>query len=188
MVAAAALEPFTRVTMLARGVGHRRPPGGDPAAVRSSGPARSLDMSVLFAIGSALLIGRAMESSGLAAAIAGGLSGVVNPSNPRVMLAARVSADAALHRVARQCGRRALVFPIAHAWTAVGRVTLSAVRRVDCRGCVRESFASPLGYQTHLMVYGVGGYRFSDFARIGVPLDLVAMALTVAIAPLAFPF
>jgi di/tricarboxylate transporter len=38
------------------------------------------------------------------------------------------------------------------------------------------------------MVYGVGGYRFSDFARIGVPLDLVAMTLTVAIAPLAFPF
>ena len=39
-----------------------------------------------------------------------------------------------------------------------------------------------------LMVYGVGGYRFSDFVRIGVPLDLLVMALTVAIAPIAFPF
>lgn len=49
-------------------------------------------------------------------------------------------------------------------------------------------FASPFGYQAHLMVYGVGGYRFTDFVRIGVPLDLLAMALTVAIAPVAFPF
>src|SRR5439155_2722764 len=49
-------------------------------------------------------------------------------------------------------------------------------------------FATPLGYQTHLMVYGAGGYRFSDFVRLGAPLDILAMALTVAIAPIAFPF
>jgi di/tricarboxylate transporter len=48
-------------------------------------------------------------------------------------------------------------------------------------------FATPLGYQTHLMVYGAGGYRFSDYARIGVPLDLIAMVVTVGIAPIVFP-
>ena len=49
-------------------------------------------------------------------------------------------------------------------------------------------FASPLGYQTHLMVYGVGGYRFSDFARIGVPLDILIGVVTVLMAPLVWPF
>jgi di/tricarboxylate transporter len=49
-------------------------------------------------------------------------------------------------------------------------------------------FATPIGYQTNLMVYGPGGYRFSDYMKIGVPLDLLIMAVTVAVAPLVFPF
>jgi di/tricarboxylate transporter len=49
-------------------------------------------------------------------------------------------------------------------------------------------FATPIGYQTNLMVYGPGGYRFSDYVKVGVPLDLLVMAVTVAIAPFAFPF
>jgi di/tricarboxylate transporter len=49
-------------------------------------------------------------------------------------------------------------------------------------------FATPLGYQTHLMVYGAGGYRFSDYLRIGIPLDLVVMGVTVTLAPVYFPF
>jgi di/tricarboxylate transporter len=49
-------------------------------------------------------------------------------------------------------------------------------------------FATPLGYQTHLMVYGPGGYRFSDFLRMGVPLDVSCMVVTVLLTPLVYPF
>ena len=49
-------------------------------------------------------------------------------------------------------------------------------------------FATPLGYQTHLMVYGPGGYKFSDYARVGIPMDLLAMAVTVSLVPFVFPF
>ena len=49
-------------------------------------------------------------------------------------------------------------------------------------------FATPLGYQTHMTVYGPGGYRFADFLRFGIPLDLVVAATTIAITPLVFPF
>ena len=52
----------------------------------------------------------------------------------------------------------------------------------------RAGFATPLGYQTHLMVYGPGGYRFSDFVRVGVPLDLICMAVTVVVVPIFYPF
>jgi di/tricarboxylate transporter len=50
------------------------------------------------------------------------------------------------------------------------------------------SFATPIGYQTNLMVFNVGGYRFSDFLRIGIPLTGVIGVLTVALVPLIWPF
>ena len=49
-------------------------------------------------------------------------------------------------------------------------------------------FATPIGYQTNLMVYGPGGYRFSDYVKIGVPLDILVGVVTVALAPLVWPF
>ena len=50
------------------------------------------------------------------------------------------------------------------------------------------AFATPFGYQTNLMVYGPGGYKFSDYLRIGIPLDLLMMAIAVALTPFMFPF
>ena len=50
------------------------------------------------------------------------------------------------------------------------------------------SFATPIGYQTNLMVFNVGGYRFEDFLRIGIPLTLVIGALAVLLVPLIWPF
>ncbi len=49
-------------------------------------------------------------------------------------------------------------------------------------------FATPIGYQTNLMVYGPGGYRFSDYLKVGVPLDILVGIITIGIAPLVFPF
>jgi di/tricarboxylate transporter len=49
-------------------------------------------------------------------------------------------------------------------------------------------FATPIGYQTNLMVYGPGGYRFSDYIRCGVPLNLLIWVVTVLVAPRAWPF
>jgi len=50
------------------------------------------------------------------------------------------------------------------------------------------SFATPIGYQTNTLVFGPGGYRFTDFLRIGVPLNLLMMGVMSAIIPLFFPF
>jgi di/tricarboxylate transporter len=49
-------------------------------------------------------------------------------------------------------------------------------------------FATPIGYQTNLMVYGPGGYRFGDYLRVGVPLDLLVGTTAVLVIPLAWPF
>jgi di/tricarboxylate transporter len=50
------------------------------------------------------------------------------------------------------------------------------------------SFATPLGYQTNLMVYGPGRYTFADFLRIGIPMNVLLGLATVVITPLMFPF
>jgi di/tricarboxylate transporter len=50
------------------------------------------------------------------------------------------------------------------------------------------SFATPIGYQTNLMVYGVGGYRFTDFLRVGVPLTLLTGLLTLMLVPRIWAF
>ena len=45
------------------------------------------------------------------------------------------------------------------------------------------SFATPIGYQTNTYVYGVGGYRFADFTKVGLPLNVVSMAVTIVVVP-----
>src|SRR5262245_28900643 len=186
MVAAAAFESFTGITML-----HAAwLTAGAMVLTRCCSVERaraSLDLSVLFAIGSALLVGRAMQTSGLAASIATQISAIVASTNPRVMMAAVYLLTLLFTELLANAAAAALVFPIAHAWTAAAGLHFLPFG-VSIAVAASAGFASPLGYQTHLMVYGVGGYRFTDFVRIGVPLDLLAMALTVAIAPVAFPF
>jgi di/tricarboxylate transporter len=49
------------------------------------------------------------------------------------------------------------------------------------------AFATPVGYQTNMMVYGPGGYRFSDFTRIGLPLNIVVMLVCAVLIPLIWP-
>ena len=49
------------------------------------------------------------------------------------------------------------------------------------------AFATPVGYQTNMMVYGPGGYRFSDFTKVGLPLNIIVMLVACALIPLIWP-
>ena len=81
----------------------------------------------------------------------------------------------------------ALVFPIALATAQSLQVSpmpfvMAIAIAASC------GFATPIGYQTNLMVYGPGGYRFSDFLRVGGALNLMVAAVAILLAPLMWPF
>jgi di/tricarboxylate transporter len=80
-----------------------------------------------------------------------------------------------------------LAFPIA--LTAAGHMNVDVMPfAITIMVAASASFATPIGYQTNLMVYNTGGYRFADFLRIGLPLTLLVGLVTVLLVPLVWAF
>ena len=76
-----------------------------------------------------------------------------------------------------------IVVTLAHSlgvshWPFVMAVTVAA----------STAFALPMGYQTHMMVYGPGGFKFSDFLRVGIPLNIICWVVSCLLIPLVWPF
>jgi di/tricarboxylate transporter len=147
---------------------------------------QSVDWPVLLVIGSSLAIGGAMESSGAAGIIAQRIIDLAGGSEWLVLLAVYFVTMLFTELITNNAAA-VLVFPIA----------LSAADTLECSAlpfvmsilvAASAGFATPIGYQTNLMVYGPGGYRFSDYLRFGIPLNLLFMSVTVTLAPLLFPF
>lgn len=147
---------------------------------------RSVDWQVLILIAAALGIGKALAITGLANALAQGLVGVVG-SEPLWQLAAIYLVTMILTELLSNNTAAVLMFPIALATAAELGVSYMPfiVAMTIAASC---GFATPIGYQTNLMVYGPGGYRFSDFVRFGAPLNLVVACVTIAVTPLVYPF
>jgi di/tricarboxylate transporter len=157
------------------------------------GEARSsIDLSVLIVIGAALGLGAAMEASGAATLIANGLMSLVG-NNAWVQLAVIYFVSLVLTELVTNNAAAALMIPIAIKTAAVatwgGTVGVSPLPfLIVVMISASCGFATPFGYQTNLMVYGPGGYKFSDYLRIGIPLDLIMMVIAVLVAPFVFPF
>jgi di/tricarboxylate transporter len=148
---------------------------------------RGIEWPVLMAIGASLGIGRAFEASGAATVIGRGLTGLLEPLGPVAVLAGVYVLTLLLTEIVTNNAAAVLAFPIARA--AAELLGASFTPFAICIAIAASAgFATPIGYQTHLMVYGPGGYRFSDFLRIGIPLDLFIMVVVVFLAPVVFPF
>lgn len=148
---------------------------------------RSIDWSVLFSIAGALVVAKTLETTGAAGVIAAGVVAFAQPFGPTFALAAVYLTTLLLTELLTNNAAAALAFPLAMA-TAT-QLDVSPLPFAIAI-CVAAScgFATPTGYQTHLMVYGAGGYRFADFMRMGIGLDLVCFAIAVLLIPLMFPF
>ena len=148
---------------------------------------RSLDLPVLVAIVAALVIGRAVDTSGLALAGSGSIIQAVEHLGPWAVLGAVYLVTAVLTELVTNNAAAALAFPLAHA-TAQGLDVSFMPFAVTVAVAASAGFATPLGYQTHLMVLGPGGYKFGDFLRVGIPLDILCGVTTVTLVPFFYPF
>lgn len=147
---------------------------------------RAIDWQVLIAIAASFGIGRALEKSGAADALTNSLIGA-SGGNAWLTLAVLYGVTLLITELITNNAAAALMFPFAISAAAnLGANPVSFIIAVMM--AASAGFATPIGYQTNLMVYGPGGYRFSDYLRVGVPLDLLVWAVTVAIAPLVWPF
>lgn len=147
---------------------------------------RSIDWSVLIVIGAALGLGTAMDQTGAARLLADGVLSVVG-TNPWLVLLAVYVVTSILTEVITNNAAVALIFPIAQATAStLGVEFMPFIIAIMMAGSA--SFATPLGYQTNLMVYGPGRYTFGDFLRIGIPMNVLLGVATVVITPLVFPF
>jgi di/tricarboxylate transporter len=146
---------------------------------------RSVDWSVLTVIAAALGLGAALEKSGAAKALAGSVLAAAG-DNPWAVLAAVYIVTWVLTEFITNNAAVAMTFPIALATAKQLNVNFTpfifAIMMAGSAG-----FTMPLGYQTHLMVYGPGGYVFKDFIKIGLPLSLIVAALTIVLTPLIWP-
>ncbi|MFT4581067.1 MAG: di/tricarboxylate transporter [Gammaproteobacteria bacterium] len=147
---------------------------------------RAVDWEVLLVISGAIALGRAMEVSGLAAEI-GQTVQTIFGTNPTVMLAAIFGTAMIFAGTITAKAAAVLMLPIALAVaTALNVSYMPYVIAVMLASSM--TVATPIGYPTNLMVYGPGGYRFSDYLRVGAPLSAIVWAMAVLLIPLAWPF
>jgi di/tricarboxylate transporter len=155
--------------------------------VLTAGEARNaVDLNVLLVIASAFGLGHAVTSSGLAAEVADVVVDGLAPFGERGVLLGMVLATLVLTEMITNNAAAILMFPIA--------IAAAAGVGADPRGfaiavalTASASFLTPIGYQTNTMVWGPGGYRFSDYARLGAPLTVMTLAALVWLTPVFWP-
>ena len=148
---------------------------------------KAIDWKVIFLLGGILPLGLAMQQTGTAAWLANTVMKPLIEMGPVVVLACLYLITAALTEVMSNNASAILLVPIA--------LSIAEIMGVSARPfliaitfAASTSFATPIGYQTNTMIYAPGGYKFSDFARIGIPLNIIFWIATVLLAPVIWPF
>lgn len=154
----------------------------------SSGDAhRSVEWQVLITIAAAFGVGTALQNSGAATAIATTLVESTREWGPIAAIAVIYLLGSIMTELITNNAAAVLMFPFcletARLYGVNPRPFLIALIL-----SASASFMTPIGYQTNMMVYGPGGYRFSDFLRIGTPLNLLLGIVAVCLIPCIWSF
>jgi len=151
----------------------------------------SIHWQVIIVIAAFLPMGAAIQRTGLDMIIGNGIGSIVNlfPEHltPYFLLAIIYFITMILTEIASNAATAIIMTPIT--------LTLAASFGFDPKPFIfavcyaaSASFITPVGYQTNLMVFGPGGYRYSDYIRVGLPLGVILWIVSVAIIPMIWPF
>lgn len=147
----------------------------------------AIDWKVIFLLAGVLPLGLAMEKSGAAQLLAQSTLGQVDFLGPVAALAVLYLLTATLTEFMSNNATAVLMAPVAISTAATLGVDAKPLLMAVCFAA-STSFATPVGYQTNTMVYHPGGYRYTDFARVGIPLNFIFWGLSVYFIPKFWPF
>lgn len=137
-----------------------------------------IDLPVLIMIGAAFGLSQALQGTGLATMLAGGVLGATKGLGVFATLALLYLVTFVLTELLTNAAAAALVFPTAlEVSVSMGADPIPFALVVAV--AASAGFATPFGYQTNLMVMSVGGYRFMDYVRAGLPLNLIVMVVAL---------
>ena len=145
----------------------------------------SIDWSLLMIFAGSISLGTAIQDTGIAEWISQGIL-VLCDGSPIVALAGICLVGTFITEFTSNTATAAIFFPIAYQ-TAVNMDVSPLTFCVALMISVSSSFATPIGSPTHMIVYGPGGYRFTDFARIGIPMNFIIWIANLFITLLLFP-
>ena len=145
----------------------------------------SIDWRLLMIFAGSISLGTAIQDTGIAEWISQGIL-VLCDGSPIVALAGICLVGTFITEFTSNTATAAIFFPIAYQ-TAVNMDANPLTFCVALMVAVSSSFATPIGSPTHMIVYGPGGYRFADFARIGIPMNFIIWIANLFITMLLFP-
>ncbi|MEE8060116.1 MAG: SLC13 family permease [Pseudomonadales bacterium] len=147
---------------------------------------QSVDWQIVLVIAASIGLGGALDKTGAANVIAEAMVGLAAGSSMGTLVVLFALA-AAFSAVISNLAAAVLLFPVAVAMSqqlGVDILPFAVTLMIAASTC----FATPIGYQTNLMVYGPGHYRFVDFMKIGIPLTVLVGVTTVLVVPVIWPF
>jgi len=146
---------------------------------------KSLDLTVIITIAASFALGMALEKTGVAKYLAESIVDL-SGGRPWLLLILTYVTISILTEVITNNAAALLMLPIVLEITE--KADLNNVPFVFAiMMAASASFATPLGYQTNMMVYGPGGYRFTDFLRAGIPMNIVAAIVTITVLLIGWP-
>lgn len=147
---------------------------------------QTINWDVIIIFGCSLALGTALQNTGIAhLAALSLLKGVSN--SPMLALGLIYLTASIMTEFVSNTAASALIFPISYSTALALGVNPMPFVMATMIAC-SSSFATPIGSPTHIMVYNPGGYRFSDFLKIGTIMNLVIMIVTLIVAPILWPF
>jgi len=148
---------------------------------------KAIDWKIIFLLGGVIPLGLALEQTGTAAWLASTTMKGIIEMGPLAVLTCLYFITAVLTAIMSNNASAILLVPIAFSAAEIMGVSVRPFL-MAITFAASTSFATPIGYQTNTMIYAPGGYRFSDYARIGLPLNVIFWTVTVLLAPILWPF
>jgi len=147
----------------------------------------AIDLSLVFILAGSLALGLALDKTGITTLLANWLAHLSTTTGPYVVMVSFFLLAVLVSELMSNSGTVALLGPITISVATKMGINPMALLAAITFGS-SAAFAMPIGYQTSLMIYGPGGYRFKDFILMGIPLDLLLASIALLLIPFFWPF